>query len=132
LSAEYALVSMLSLGQRNFILTDPRFPDNPIVFASPGFYQMTGYTPDQVVGRNCRFLQGPGTDSAAIQVIKTAIQHGVDVTVCILNYKSNGQPFWNQLFVAALRDANDSIVNYVSGSWSEAQRHFCNSMNVVF
>jgi len=112
-SADYTFVSVLSLSQRNFILTDPRLPDNPIVFASPGFYEITGYTPNQVLGRNCRFLQGPGTDTTATQAIKTSIIYGVDVATCILNYKSDGQPFWNQLFIAALRDADDRIVNFV-------------------
>ena len=75
---------------------------------------MTGYTRDQVLGRNCRFLQGAGTDRKAIDVIRTAVANGTDATVCLLNYKADGTPFWNQLFIAALRDADNCIVNYVS------------------
>ena len=115
LRSDFSLIESLTSGQQNFVLSDPRLPDNPIVFASPGFYELTGYTREQVLGRNCRFLQGNGTDRKAIEVIKTAVANGTDATVCLLNYKADGTPFWNQLFVAALRDSDNCIVNYVSG-----------------
>jgi PAS domain S-box-containing protein len=112
--SDFQLMDSLSAGQQNFVLSDPRLPDNPIVFATPGFYKLTGYTPEQVLGRNCRFLQGPGTDPKAVDIIRKAIATGSDCTVCILNYKADGTPFWNQFFVAALRDSDNCIVNYVS------------------
>jgi PAS domain S-box-containing protein len=114
LRSDFQLMDSLSAGQQNFVLSDPRLPDNPIVFATPGFYKLTGYTPEQVLGRNCRFLQGPGTDPKAVDIIRKAIATGSDCTVCILNYKADGTPFWNQFFVAALRDSDNCIVNYVS------------------
>jgi PAS domain S-box-containing protein len=111
---DLSLMESLSGSQQNFVLSDPRLPDNPIVFASPGFYKLTGYTSKEVLGRNCRFLQGPGTDPRAVEVIRKAIQTGVDTTVCILNYKADGTPFWNQFFLASLRDSENNIVNFVS------------------
>ena len=114
LKSDFSLIESLTSGQQNFVLSDPRLPDNPIVFASPGFYELTGYTREEVLGRNCRFLQGEGTDPKAVDVIRTAIKSGSDATACLLNYKADGSPFWNQLFVGALRDADDCIVNYVS------------------
>lgn len=111
--SDFALIESLTSGQQNFVLSDPRLPDNPIVFASNGFYELTGYTREQVLGRNCRFLQGPGTDPRAVDVIRTALANGTDATMCLLNYKADGTPFWNQFFVAALRDADNCIVNYV-------------------
>jgi len=111
--SDFQLIDSLSAGQQNFVLSDPRLPDNPIVFATPGFYRLTGYTPEQVLGRNCRFLQGSGTDPKAVDIVRKAIQSGSDCTVCILNYKADGTPFWNQFFVAALRDSDNCIVNYV-------------------
>lgn len=111
--SDFNLIESLTSGQQNFVLSDPRLPDNPIVFASEGFYELTGYTREQVLGRNCRFLQGPGTDPKAVDVIRTAIANGTDSTTCILNYKADGTPFWNQFFVAALRDSENCIVNYV-------------------
>lgn len=113
LRSDFSLITSLTSGQQNFVLSDPRLPDNPIVFASPGFYELTGYTREQVLGRNCRFLQGAGTDRKHVDVIRTAVANGTDATVCLLNYKADGTPFWNQLFVAALRDADNCIVNYV-------------------
>lgn len=111
---DFTLIESLTSGQQNFVLSDPRLPDNPIVYASPGFYVLTGYAQDQVLGRNCRFLQGPGTDPRAVDIIRTAVANGTDATTCILNYKADGSPFWNQFFVAALRDSDNCIVNYVS------------------
>lgn len=116
IKTDFSLIESLTSGQQNFVLSDPRLPDNPIVFATPGFYELTGYTREQVLGRNCRFLQGPGTDPKAVDVIRSAIANGNDATVCLLNYKADGTPFWNQFFVAALRDADNCIVNYVSPS----------------
>lgn len=114
--SDFQLMESLTSGQQNFVLSDPRLPDNPIVFATPGFYKLTGYTQEQVLGRNCRFLQGPGTNPKAVDIIRKAIATGSDCTVCILNYKADGTPFWNQFFVAALRDSDNCIVNYVSVS----------------
>jgi PAS domain-containing protein len=112
--SDFQLMDSLAAGQQNFVLSDPRLPDNPIVFATPGFYRLTGYTPEQVLGRNCRFLQGPGTDPKSVDIIRKAVATGSDCTICILNYKADGTPFWNQFFVAALRDSDNCIVNYVS------------------
>ena len=74
---------------------------------------LTGYTLDQVLGRNCRFLQGPATDPRAVQKIRQAIADGFDTSVCLLNYKIDGSTFWNQFFVAPLRDSVGNVVNYV-------------------
>jgi len=110
---DYRLMSALSGSQQNFAISDPGQPDNPIVFVSQGFLDLTGYTLDQVLGRNCRFLQGPGTDQAAVDVIRRGVTEGTDTSVCLLNYKADGTPFWNQFFVAPLRDAQDRVVNFV-------------------
>jgi len=110
---DFRLMNALSGSQQNFAISDPTLPDNPIVYVSQGFLDLTGYTLDQVLGRNCRFLQGPGTDQSAVAVIRKGIEEGVDTSVCLLNYKADGTPFWNQFFVAALRDAQNNVVNYV-------------------
>lgn len=110
---DFRLMFSLSNSQQNFAISDPSLPDNPIIYVSQGFLDLTGYTLDQVLGRNCRFLQGPGTDQAAVEVIRKGMKEGVDTSVCLLNYKADGTPFWNQFFVAALKDANNNIVNYV-------------------
>lgn len=110
---DYSLVKALQTAQQNFVITDPSLPDNPIVFASQGFLSLTGYKLDQVLGRNCRFLQGPETDPRAVAKIRNAIAEGFDTSVCLLNYRIDGSTFWNQFFVAPLRDSDGEVVNYV-------------------
>eukprot|EP00614_Pseudopedinella_elastica_P018339 CAMPEP_0172646164 /NCGR_PEP_ID=MMETSP1068-20121228/240100_1 /TAXON_ID=35684 /ORGANISM="Pseudopedinella elastica, Strain CCMP716" /LENGTH=348 /DNA_ID=CAMNT_0013460417 /DNA_START=167 /DNA_END=1213 /DNA_ORIENTATION=+ len=111
--SDYKLMATLQAAQRSFVITDPYLPDNPIVFASRAFLDSTGYTMEQVLGRNCRFLQGPKTDRRKVDLIRQGIAEGSDTTVCLLNYRADGSTFWNQFFVAALRDGNKRIVNYV-------------------
>ena len=112
--SDFSLMQSLAAGQKCFVLSDPKLPDNPIVFATSDFYKLTGYTSQEVLGRNCRFLQGPGTDKRAVDVIRKAVATGSDATVCLINYKADGTPFWNQFFIAALRDSDNNIVNFVS------------------
>eukprot|EP01035_Chromulina_nebulosa_P019101 gene19101-24935_t len=110
---DYSLVKALQTAQQNFVISDPSMPDNPIVYASQGFLALTGYTLDQVLGRNCRFLQGPDTDVKAVDRIRRGIERGEDTTVVLLNYRSDGTTFWNQFFIAALRDADGNVVNFL-------------------
>ncbi len=110
---DYSLVKALQTAQQNFVISDPSLPDNPIVYASAGFLVLTGYKLDQVLGRNCRFLQGPATDPKAVDRIRSGIESGEDTTVCLRNYRADGSTFWNQFFVAALRDGDGNIVNYL-------------------
>jgi PAS domain-containing protein len=67
---DYSLVKALQTAQQNFVITDANLPDNPIVYASGGFLTLTGYKLDQILGRNCRFLQGPETDPRAVDKIR--------------------------------------------------------------
>mmetsp|Transcript_29835 Transcript_29835/g.40990 ORF Transcript_29835/g.40990 Transcript_29835/m.40990 type:complete len:371 (-) Transcript_29835:129-1241(-) len=110
---DYSLVKALQTAQQNFVISDPSLPDNPIVYASQGFLTLTGYTLDKVLGRNCRFLQGPDTDPKAVDRIRKGIEKGEDTTVCLLNYRIDGTTFWNQFFIAALRDGDGNVVNYL-------------------
>ncbi|KAG5175508.1 aureochrome1 [Tribonema minus] len=110
---DYSLVKALQLAQQNFVITDASLPDNPIVFASSGFLTLTGYAADQILGRNCRFLQGPETDPRAVAVIRSAIERGEDTSVCLLNYRADGTTFYNQFFVASLCNGEGKVVNYV-------------------
>jgi PAS domain S-box-containing protein len=110
---DFSFIKALQTAQQNFVVTDPSLPDNPIVYATQGFLNLTGYTLDQVLGRNCRFLQGPETDPKAVEKIRTSIEEGTDMSVCLLNYRMDGTTFWNQFFIAALRDAGGNITNYV-------------------
>jgi len=110
---DFSFIKALQTAQQNFVVTDPSLPDNPIVYATQGFLNLTGYSLDQVLGRNCRFLQGPETDPKAVGKIRKAIEDGADTSVCLLNYRVDGSTFWNQFFIAALLDAAGEITNYV-------------------
>jgi PAS domain S-box-containing protein len=90
--------------QSNFVIADPTLPDCPIVFASDPFLQLSGYRREEVLGRNCRFLQGPDTDRSVVAQLRRAIHGGKEITVRLLNYRKDGTPFWNMLTVAPIRD----------------------------
>ncbi|KAI9801375.1 MAG: hypothetical protein M1825_003354 [Sarcosagium campestre] len=82
-----------------FCLTDPSMADNPILFASDGFVSVTGYSRKDIIPRNCRFLQGNYTDKATVRRIRTAIDSRQESVELLLNYRKNGEPFWNLLYV---------------------------------
>ena len=111
--ADLGLMAAIQAAQRSFIITDPALPDNPIIFASKGFLALSGYSLEDVLGRNCRFMQGPGTDQTHVETLRKGILAGEDTSVCLLNYRADGTQFYNQIFVAALRDANKKVINYV-------------------
>ncbi len=87
------------------IITDPRQPDNPIVFANAAFFKLSGYSREDVLGRNCRFLQGPDTERGAVQAIRAAIQARTDIAIDLLNYRKDGEPFWNGLYISPVFSA---------------------------
>ena len=110
---DFNLVKSIQKSQHAFIITDPSLEDNPIVFASDDFLKLTGYDRAEVLGRNCRFLQGEQTSKAKLAMIRDGLSKGEDVSVTFINFMKDGTPFWNKLFIAALRDAQDNIVNYI-------------------
>ena len=93
----------------SFVITDPSFLDNPIVYASEGFCYLTGYNKEEIENRNCRFLQGPETDMEEVAYIKQAISDSQEVRTIIRNYKQNGTPFWNLLQISPLRDIHGNV-----------------------
>jgi len=96
-----------------FTITDPRQPDNPLVWVNPSFTRVTGYEADEVVGRNCRFLQGPATDDAAVDEIRTALAERRTMTTTLLNYRKDGTAFWNQLSISPVFDGEGTLVSFV-------------------
>ncbi|KAK7967804.1 uncharacterized protein PG986_002081 [Apiospora aurea] len=92
-----------------FCLTDPSRPDNPIVFASEEFHKTTQYGMDYVLGRNCRFLQGPKTNPFSVKRIKEKLEAGKEHVETFLNYRRDGSPFMNLLMVAPLFDSRGKV-----------------------
>lgn len=99
----------------NFVMTDPRLPDHPIVYASEGFCKMSGYKRDEVLGRNCRFLQGPDTDRRTVLEIRDAIREERPCQVRILNYTKQGDSFWNLFHLAPVYSGEDGRVIHFVG-----------------
>jgi PAS domain S-box-containing protein len=102
------LFSAIAASPISMIITDPDQPDNPIIFANRGFLAMTGYPPDQILGRNCRFLQGPATDAATVVALRQAVRERRSIATELLNYRRDGSPFWNALFISPVLDAQGS------------------------
>ncbi|KIW06633.1 uncharacterized protein PV09_02345 [Verruconis gallopava] len=97
-----------------YCLTDPSQPDNPIIYASEEFYRTTQYGMEYVIGRNCRFLNGPDTLAAFRKRVADGIAHGSELCEIILNYRRDGSPFLNLLMISPLHD-NKGRIRYFIG-----------------
>jgi PAS domain S-box-containing protein len=95
------------------IITDSRQEDYPIIYANPAFARITGYSREELIGRNPRLLQGPDTDPEAIAEIRKALREGRDCHLTLKNYRKDGTPFWNELFVSPVRDKQGHVTHYI-------------------
>ncbi|BGP54662.1 hypothetical protein JCM8202v2_002249 [Rhodotorula sphaerocarpa] len=102
----------------SFILTNPRLRDDPIVLVSPGFCELTGYSANQIIGRNCRFLQGKATDPKAVSNVREKLQKAQEVLQLVLNYRADGTPFMNLLHIMPLRDLDGNLSYFLAGQAS--------------
>nr|AML76798.1 putative LOV domain-containing protein [Phycella sp. BC-2016] len=107
------LATTLERIEKNFVITDPRLPDNPIIFASDSFLELTEYSREEILGRNCRFLQGPETDRATVRKIREAIDNQKDVTVQLINYTKSGKKFWNLFHLQPMRDQKGEVQYFI-------------------
>jgi PAS domain S-box-containing protein len=106
------------------LVTDPNQPDNPIVFANRAFQDLTGYAEQEILGRNCRMLQGPDTDPAAVAEIREAVAAHRAVALDILNYKRDGRPFWNALFIGPIFDQQGHLLYFFASQLDITRRRF--------
>ena len=120
LLADEPLLEQLSLKERalsavaeGITISDNRLPENPIIYANRGFEKLTGYRIEDVLGKNCRFLQGPDTDADQVQEIREAIRAHRECTVEILNYRKDGTPFWNSLSITPIRNSDGEVTNFI-------------------
>lgn len=116
------LATTLERIEKNFVITDPRLPDNPIIFASDSFLELTEYSREEILGRNCRFLQGPETDPATVKKIRQAIDNQTEVTVQLINYTKSGKKFWNLFHLQPMRDQKGEV-QYFIGVQLDGSQH---------
>ncbi len=109
--------------QMPVVIADARQDDTPIIFANDAFLEMTGYARAEVLGRNCRFLQGPGTDPAAVAAMRSVVEERVPhFKGDILNYRRDGTPFWNALFMSPVRDDAGELVYFLASQLDASAR----------
>ena len=105
--------SAVTMTSRAVIISDFKKPDNPIVFVNRAFADLTGYDRAECIGRNCRFLQGPDTDRQVAAEIRDAIASRGSIRREILNYRKNGEPFWNDLTIDPIRDDAGAVIGFI-------------------
>ncbi|MDQ3590623.1 MAG: SpoIIE family protein phosphatase [Actinomycetota bacterium] len=103
----------VAASSNGILITDPNLPDNPIVYANPAFERTTGYLVGEVVGRNCRFLQGEDRDQSALEELRAALREGRGCRVVLRNYRKDGSLFWNELHVSPVHDEEGRLTNFV-------------------
>ena len=112
----------LQMTRMPMILTDPRQDDNPIVFANKAFLDLTGYEESEIIGRNCRFLQGADTDRAAVADLRDAVARREAISLEILNYKRDGSAFWNAVFIAPVFDDHGELIYFFASQLDVTRR----------
>ncbi len=95
------------------VISNPDMEDNPLIYANATFEQLTGYPRDEIIGRNCRFLQGEDSSQDVIDQMRHSIDDGQPISVELINYTREGDPFWNEVTIAPIRDEHGSITNFV-------------------
>jgi PAS domain S-box-containing protein len=114
------------------VVSDPRQPDTPIVYANQAFLDLTGYSADEVLGRNCRFLQGKDTAPEAVSAIRRGLaadEHWVSVE--LLNYRKDGSSFWNQLHISPVHDEQGETIYYFASQKDVSERRRAQELEAI-
>lgn len=107
------LLLALDASISGIIITDNHLPDNPIIYCNKAFEKMTGYAHEDIMGRNCRFLQGNDRDQSGRAVLRAAVEKGESVIVVLRNYKKDGTLFWNELYMSPVYEGGDGIRYFI-------------------
>lgn len=113
-------------------ISNPREKDNPVIYVNKGFEEVTGYKAEEVIGRNCRFLQGAETKADDVLAIRTAIEASQPCEIEILNYKKNGEPFWNELHLTPLFDEHGVLQYYIGIQKDVTQRKQAEEARILY
>nr|WP_207143756.1 PAS domain-containing protein [Thiococcus pfennigii] len=103
-------------------LSDPDQPDNPIVYANEAFELITGYDREEILGRNCRFLQGEDHDQPEVERIREALREERPVTVTLRNYRKDGTLFYNQFTIRPLFDPQGRLIYFLGVQYDVSEK----------
>ena len=118
----FVLSQILETCINGITLSDPDQPDNPIVYANEAFELITGYDRDEIVGRNCRFLQEDDRDQPEIERIREALREQTPVTVTLRNYRKDGELFHNQFSIRPLFDQQGKLIYYLGTQYDVTEQ----------
>ena len=99
--------------RNGIVMTDPNLEDNPIIYVNPAFSEITGYGAQEILGQNCRFLQGTKNNQLALNELRKAIREERSITAVLRNYKKDGKLFFNELTISPVRDERGRLVSFV-------------------
>ncbi|CAN5698218.1 hypothetical protein BH24ACT21_BH24ACT21_05170 [soil metagenome] len=104
---------LLDASSSGIVVTGPDGPDHPIVYVNEAFERITGYTSEEVLGHNCRFLQGENRDQPGLDEMRAAIRAGKDYQTVLKNHRKDGTPFWNELYISPVRDEEGRLTHFI-------------------
>lgn len=103
----------MAAASNGITISDPSQPNNPIIYCNRAFERITGYSTEETLGQNCRFLQGSDTDPAVLERIRHALREEQECQVILQNYRKDGTPFWNELAISPVRDASGKLTHFI-------------------
>ena len=103
----------IAASSNGIVITNAKKPDNPVIYVNPGFEKITGYRKEEVIGNNCRFLQGNDTTQPALEELRTALKEQRACDVSLRNYRQDGSLFWNDFSISPVRDASGDVTHYI-------------------
>ena len=109
----YLLEQVLRDCSNGIVITDSNQPDNPIIYVNPSFERLTGYSAEEIMGRNCRFLQDAETAQPALDELRLAISEARECHVTLRNYRKDGTLFWNELYLSPIRSPQRNLIGFV-------------------
>jgi PAS domain S-box-containing protein len=112
----------ITSASNGIIITDPNQPDNPVIYANPAWARITGYSVAELIGRNCRILQGTDRDQSGVEELRDAVRQGRSCHVVLRNFRKDGQLFWNEVTISPVRDDQGRLINFIGVSEDVTER----------
>jgi PAS domain S-box-containing protein len=107
------LLELVENAQDGIVIAEKEDQDTVLIYVNPAFEKLTGYTSDEILYQDCRFLQGDDTEQVPVQQIRQAIDESAPVRTILKNYRKDGTPFWNELSVTPFYDKTDGLTYYI-------------------